>query len=81
MCLTSIYTQANTNNVNKTCALIQPTGNKDEQNCQHRFNSDIVTDIITRNSERKHRTGFNDAGLIPKLNNIIVQQKSPLDRI
>ena len=28
-------------------------------------------DITTRNSERKHRTGFNDAGLIPKLNNIV----------
>jgi hypothetical protein len=26
------YTQTNTNNVNKTLALLQPTGGKDEQN-------------------------------------------------
>jgi hypothetical protein len=40
------FTQANTNNVNKTYALLQTTGGKDEPN--------IVTDITTRNSERRH---------------------------
>jgi len=38
-----MYTQSNTNNVNKTLALPQTTGGKDE----------IVTDMTTRNSECK----------------------------
>ena len=44
---TTIYTQTNTNNVNKICALIQPTGNK--RRTEHRFNADVVTDIGTQN--------------------------------
>jgi len=36
---------ANTNNVNKTCALLQTTGGKDEPK--------IATDITTPNLERK----------------------------
>ena len=42
--------QANTNNVNKTCVLLQTPGGKDEP---RRFYAKIVTDITTRNSERK----------------------------
>ena len=41
ICVGHHYTQANTNNVNKTCALLQTTGGKDEPN------------ITTHNSERK----------------------------
>ena len=44
---TTIYTQTNTNNINKTCVLIQPTGNK--RRTEHRFNADVVTDIGTQN--------------------------------
>jgi hypothetical protein len=32
MCWTPLYMQTNTNNVNKTWALLQTTGGKDEQN-------------------------------------------------
>ena len=46
ICVGHHYTQANTNNVNKTCALLQTTGGKDELK--------IVTDITTPNSERSH---------------------------
>jgi hypothetical protein len=51
------YTQTNTNNVNKTLALLQPTGGKDEQNI---FLCEIVTDTTTRNSEvpKEHRIQF-----------------------
>jgi hypothetical protein len=42
--------QTNTNNVNKTCALLQTPGGKDEP---HRFYVEIVTNITTRNSERR----------------------------
>jgi hypothetical protein len=40
-------TKQNTNNVNKTCALLQTTGSKDEPNIVYmRFQ--IATDITTR---------------------------------
>ena len=45
ICIGHHYMQANTNNVNKTCALLQTTGGKDEPK--------IVTDITTPNSEHK----------------------------
>ena len=32
LCVGHHYTQANTNNVNKTCAVLQRTGGKDEPN-------------------------------------------------
>ena len=32
ICVGHHYTQTNTNNVNKTCALLQTTGGKDEPN-------------------------------------------------
>ena len=46
------YALTHTNKVNKTSGLIQTTGGKDEP--KHRFiRTEIVTDITTRNSERK----------------------------
>jgi hypothetical protein len=49
VCVWYQYAQANTNDVNKTWALLQTTGGKDEQS----FYVAIVTDITTRNSQRK----------------------------
>ena len=43
--------QTNTNNVNKTCILLQTTGGKDEPNIV--FYAEIVTDITTWHSEHK----------------------------
>ena len=51
ICVGHHYTQTNTNNVNKTRALPQTTRGKDKS--EHRFYAEIVTDITTRNSERK----------------------------
>jgi len=51
--------------------IIQTTGDKDEKPNINRFNAEIVTDITTRNSQQKHGNRFNDALLIPKLNNIV----------
>jgi len=45
LCVGHCYAQRNTNNVNKTCALLQTTRGKDELN--------IGTNIATWNSERK----------------------------
>jgi hypothetical protein len=45
ICVGQHCTQSNTNNVNKTLAIIQTTGRKDEPN--------IVANITTRKSERK----------------------------
>jgi hypothetical protein len=45
------YTQRNTNNVNKTWALLQTIGGKDELNIL--FYAKFITDITTPNSERK----------------------------
>jgi hypothetical protein len=42
--------QTNTNNVNKTWALLQTSGGKDEPNIIY---LEIVADNTTRNSERK----------------------------
>ena len=42
ICVGHHYLQANTNYINKTCALLQTTGGKDEQN------------ITTWNSEHRH---------------------------
>ena len=50
ICVRHRYTETNTINVNKTWALLQTTGGKDEPNIV--FNAEIVTDITTRNSER-----------------------------
>jgi hypothetical protein len=44
--------QTNTKNVNKTRALLQTTGGK--RRTEHRLYAEIVTDITTRNSERKN---------------------------
>jgi len=52
ICVGHQYTQTNTNNVNTTWALLQTTGGEYELNID-RFNVEIVTDITTRNSERK----------------------------
>jgi hypothetical protein len=37
------YMQTNTNNINTTWAILQTTGDKDEQNLD--FNAEIITDI------------------------------------
>jgi hypothetical protein len=50
ICVGHHYAQTNTNNVNKTLALLQTTGGKYEPNI---IFADIVMDITTRNSERK----------------------------
>ena len=50
ICVGHHYAQTNTNNVNKTRALLQTTGGKDNA---RRFYAEIVTDITTRNSEHK----------------------------
>ena len=47
MCVGHHYPQANTNNVNKTCALFQTTGGKGRTN--HR----LYAEITTRNPKRK----------------------------
>ena len=47
MCVAHHYPQANTNNVNKTCALLQTTGGKERTN--HR----LYAEITTRNPKRK----------------------------
>jgi len=49
VCIWHQYAQTNTNNVNKTWALLQTTRGKDE----HRFYVAIKTDIPTQNSQRK----------------------------
>ena len=49
VCVWHQYAQTNTNNVNQTWTLLLTTGDKDE----HRFYVAIVTDITTRNSQRK----------------------------
>jgi hypothetical protein len=54
MCVGHQYSQANTNNVNETWALLKPTAGKDEPNII--FDLEIATDITTRNSERKDST-------------------------
>jgi len=51
ICVGHHYAQANTNSVNKTCALLQTTGGKIRT--EHRVYAEIVTDITTPNSERK----------------------------
>jgi hypothetical protein len=45
--------QTNTNSINKTWALQQATGGKDEPNIV--FYAEIVADITTQNSERKDK--------------------------
>jgi hypothetical protein len=47
MCAGHHYPQANTNNVNKTCALLQTTGGKE------RINHRLYAEITTRNPKRK----------------------------
>ena len=47
MCIGHCYPQANTNNVNKTWALLQTTGGKERAN--HR----LYEEITTRNPKRK----------------------------
>ena len=48
ICVGHHYAQPNTNNVNKTCTLLQTTEGKDEP-----VYAEIVTDTTTQNSERK----------------------------
>jgi hypothetical protein len=50
ICVGHHYTQSNTNNVNKTWALLQTSGGKDEPNIIY---LEIVADNTTRNSEHK----------------------------
>jgi len=50
ICVGHQGTQSNTNNVNKTCSLLQTTGGKEEPIIVF---SEILEDITTRNSERK----------------------------
>ena len=50
ICVGYHFAQPNTNNVNKIWALLQTTGGIDEPNS---FYAENVTDITTRNSERK----------------------------
>jgi hypothetical protein len=52
-CWTPLCANKNTNNVNRTWAIIQTTGGKDELN--HHFCVEIVTDITTLKCERKDR--------------------------
>jgi hypothetical protein len=52
-CWTPLCANKNTNNVNRTWAIILTTGGKDELN--HHFCVEIVTDITTLNCERKDR--------------------------
>jgi hypothetical protein len=49
--LDTTIAQTNTNNVNKTWALLRTTGGKDEPKL--RFYAEIIMDITTRNSEYK----------------------------
>ena len=49
--LDTIITQTNTNNVNKNTS--PPTNNWRSRRTKHRFYAEMVTDIKTRNSERK----------------------------
>ena len=51
ICVGHHDTQTNTKQINKTCALLQTTGGKDESNIV--FMRKIVMDITTWNSERK----------------------------
>ena len=51
VCVGHHFTQ--TNNVNKTCSFLQTTG--DLRQSEHSFYAEIVTDITTRNSERKEK--------------------------
>ena len=51
LCVGNHYTQINTNNLNKTWALLQTTGGK--RRTKYCFYAEIVTDITIRNSERK----------------------------
>jgi hypothetical protein len=51
LCVGNHYTQINTNNLNKTWALLQTTGGK--RQTKYCFYAEIVTDITIRNSERK----------------------------
>ena len=51
VCVGHHFTQ--TNNVNKTCSFLQTTG--DLRQSEHSLYAEIVTDITTRNSERKEK--------------------------
>jgi len=51
MCRTPLYS-TNTNNINKTCTLLQTTGGKDKVNIF--FYAEFVMDITTWNSERPY---------------------------
>ena len=50
ICVGHHPSQTNTNNINKTWALLQTTGGKDDPKS---FYAEIVTDITSQNSERK----------------------------
>ena len=48
---TTQYVETNTNNVNKVTS--PPTNNWKQRRSKHRLYAEIVTDITTRNAERK----------------------------
>ena len=56
MCLALHYTQANTNNVNKTLTLLQTTGCKDERNIVFMRKSQRISQRGTQNVKTHNRT-------------------------
>jgi hypothetical protein len=59
MCWTPLITQTNTNNVNKTCALLQTTGDKDEPNIVFMWKSLRTSQHETQNVKTYKRTTQN----------------------
>ena len=57
ICVGHHYTQTNTINVNKTWALLQTTGGKDEPNIV--FNAEIVTDRTSQHGIQNGKTHHN----------------------
>ena len=66
MCAGHHFPQANTNNVNKTCALLQTTGDKDEPTIVCMQKSQHGTQIVkkhtrrTQNTKKMSNTDLND---------------------
>ena len=66
MCVGHHYSQANTNNVNKTRALLQTTGGKDEANIvcmrksQHGTQNVKTHNRRTQNTKKMNNTDLND---------------------
>ena len=72
MCVAHHYPQANTNNVNKTCALLQTTGDKDEQTIvcmrksQHGTQNVKTHNRRTQNTKKMSNTDLNDRKIFCK---------------